>query len=130
MQDPISDMLTRVRNALSVKKTEVAMPYSSLKMAIAKVLKSEGYIQDYSTDKDTVKLATLTVKLKYHHGLPVIEQIDRVSRPSLRIYKKAGELPKVKGGLGTAIISTSCGVMTDNNARRLGQGGEVLCFVS
>lgn len=129
MTDPIADMLTRIRNGQSARKVSVAMPASKLKSAVAKVLEAEGYIESFSTDDEGVK-KTLTVKLKYYQNEPVIERIDRVSRPGLRVYKAADELPRVQGGLGIAIISTSNGVMTDRQARSNGHGGEVLCVVS
>ncbi len=128
MSDPISDMLTRIRNGQSANKREVTMPASNTKQAIAEVLKAEGYITDYSVD-DAAK-STLTVQLKYYLGKPVIEQLKRVSRPGLRIYKPSNDLPNVLDGLGIAIISTSKGVMTDRAARKAGHGGEVLCYVS
>jgi small subunit ribosomal protein S8 len=128
MSDPIADMLTRIRNGQSANKREVTMPASSTKKAIAEVLKAEGYIIDYSVD-DAAK-STMTVQLKYYLGKPVIEQLKRVSRPGLRIYKPSNELPNVLDGLGIAIISTSKGVMTDRAARQAGHGGEVLCYVS
>lgn len=129
MTDPIADMLTRVRNAQQATKTEVSMPCSNVKMNIAKVLKEEGYISAYEV-VETEGKKVLSISLKYFEGKPVISQINRVSRPGLRNYKGADELPKVIGGLGVAIISTSQGVMTDRKARSLGQGGEVLCAVS
>lgn len=128
MSDPLADMLTRIRNAQTAEMAEVVMPASRQKAAIAKVLKDEGYIGDYSVDEG--KKPQLRIGLKYHQGRPVIEQIKRVSRPGLRIYKGKDELPKVNGGLGVAIISTSRGVMSDREARASGQGGEVLCTVS
>ena len=128
MTDPIADMLTRIRNAQSASKVDVAMPSSKLKMAIAKVLKDEGYITDYSAD-DAVK-PTLTVTLKYYEGRPVIDEIKRVSRPGLRIYKNKDELPRILNGMGVAIVSTSAGVMTDRQARESGRGGEILCTVA
>ena len=128
MTDPISDMLTRIRNAQSASKVDVCMPSSKLKIAIAKVLKDEGYITDYSAD-DAVK-PTLTVTLKYYEGRPVIDEIKRVSRPGLRIYKNKDELPKILNGMGVAIVSTSAGVMTDRQARESGRGGEILCTVA
>ena len=127
MTDPIADMLTRIRNGLAAGKTEVVMPYSKLKQAIAQVLKDEGFITDFAK-QEGVK-ATLSVDLKYYEGKPVIEKVSRVSRPGLRIYKNKDELPKVMGGLGVAIISTSAGVMTERAARKAGHGGEVLCYV-
>jgi len=129
MTDPVSDMLTRIRNAQSAAKVEVHMPSSKLKVAIGKVLKDEGYIEDYTVANDGNK-AALTVVLKYYQGKPVIDRIKRVSRPGLRIYKSKDELPEVLGGLGVAIVSTSKGVMTDRAARMSGLGGEVLCTVS
>lgn len=128
MQDPIADMLTRIRNGQSAQKKSVSMPTSKLKKAIAQVLKDEGYIKDFSVS-DEAK-SQLTVELKYHNGQPVIEELKRVSRPGLRIYRGTDELPKVIGGLGVAIISTSKGVMSDRAARKIGHGGEVLCLVS
>jgi len=128
MTDPIADMLTRVRNAQAAHKTEVAMPSSRLKLAIAKVLLDEGYISDFATDDS--KKPTLTISLKYYQGKPVIEELKRVSRPGLRIYKNKHELPKILNGLGIAIISTSAGVMTDKQAREAGRGGEIICTVS
>jgi small subunit ribosomal protein S8 len=128
MTDPVADMLTRVRNAQSALKSDVTMPSSKLKVAIAKVLQSEGFILGFSTD-DAAK-PTLTVTLKYYEGRPVIDEIKRVSRPGLRIYKNKHELPKILNGLGIAIVSTSGGVMTDSAARAAGRGGEILCTVS
>ena len=129
MSDPISDMLTRIRNALQRQKRDVQIPASKLKVAIANILKQEGFIADFRVDEQDRK-ATLTIELKYFEGKPVIEMIKRVSRPSLRSYKSVDDLPKVMGGLGVAIISTAKGVMTDKSAREHGIGGEVLCFVS
>jgi small subunit ribosomal protein S8 len=128
MTDPIADMLTRIRNGQSSKKTTVTMPSSKQKMAIAKVLKDEGFIADFSVSADAKK--QMSVMLKYYEGRPVIESIKRVSRPGLRIYRSKNELPKVLNGLGVAIISTSAGVMTDRQARESGRGGEVICTVS
>jgi small subunit ribosomal protein S8 len=128
LQDPVADMFTRIRNGQSAKKVAVKMPSSKLKIAIAKVLKDEGYIEDFAVSAD-VK-AELEVTLKYFQGKSVIETIDRVSRPGLRIYKKRGELPKVMGGLGVAIISTSKGLMTDRAARKVGIGGEIIGYVA
>ncbi len=128
MTDPIADMLTRVRNAQSASKFDVTMPSSKLKMAIAKVLKDEGYITDFSSD-GAVK-PSLTITLKYYEGRAVIDDLKRISRPGLRIYKNKNELPKILDGLGIAIISTSAGVMTDRQARDSGRGGEILCTVS
>lgn len=129
MTDPIADMLTRIRNAQQAKKTTVSMPSSKVKVSIAKVLQDEGYVSAHSV-ADVEGKAVLTITLKYFEGKAVISSIDRVSRPGLRVYKAANDLPKVIGGLGVAIISTSQGVMADRKARALGQGGEVLCAVS
>lgn len=129
MTDPISDMLTRIRNGQAVSKTAVSMPSSGLKTAIAGVLKDEGYITGFSVDEADGK-PVLTVELKYHEGRPVIEKLQRASRPGLRLYKGKNALPSVQGGLGVAIISTSRGVMSDRQARAAGEGGEVLCTVS
>ena len=128
MTDPIADMLTRIRNAQAASKFDVTMPSSKLKVAIAKVLLDEGYITEYSADSEVKP--TLTVTLKYYEGRPVIDNIKRVSRPGLRIYKNKDELPKILNGLGVAIVSTSAGVMTDRQARDTGRGGEILCTVS
>lgn len=128
MQDPIADMLTRIRNGHAAAKVSVAMPSSKQKVAIAKLLKEEGYIADYKVSGD-VK-AELEVELKYFQGKPVVELIQRVSRPGLRIYKKRGELPKIMNGLGIAVVSTSKGVMTDRAARKAGMGGEIICYVA
>jgi len=127
MQDTLADMFTRIRNGHMAEKKAVSLPSSKQKLAVAKVLKEEGYIADYSVEGDVKPV--LTIDLKYFEGKPVIEEIKRVSRPSLRIYKSAGELPKVADGLGIAIISTSKGVMTDRAARQAGVGGEVVCTV-
>ncbi len=129
MTDPIADLLTRIRNGQSANKVEVSMPSSTLKCAIANVLKDEGYITDFSTADEDGK-PVLTVILKYYEGRPVIEMIQRSSRPGLRLYKGKDELPRIQNGLGVAIISTSSGVMSDRQARAAGQGGEVLCVVS
>ena len=129
MSDPIADMLTRIRNGQSADKASVEMPSSKGKVAIANVLKNEGFISDFSVNENEGK-ALLNVDLKYYEGKPVIEKIQRVSRPGLRIYKNKDELPKIQNGLGIAIISTSKGVMTDSQARATNQGGEVLCTVS
>ncbi len=129
MSDPIADMLTRIRNAQRADKKIVTMPSSKLKQSIAMVLKDEGYIE-YFTVRDVDNKPVLDVGLKYYAGLPVIEKIDRVSRPGLRIYKPNNSLPKVMNGLGIAIISTSKGVMTERKARANGIGGEVLCIVA
>ena len=128
MSDPIADMLTRIRNGQSASKSEVVMPASKVKMSIAKVLKDEGYIKDYSITED-IK-AEMTVSLKYFEGRPVIESIKRVSRPGLRIFKGKDELPKVLNGLGVAIVTTSKGLMTDREARATGIGSEILCVVA
>ena len=129
MSDPVSDMLTRIRNGQSATKQMVAMPNSAMKVSIANVLKEEGYITDYAVEKNG-NHEELTITLKYYQGRPVIEKVNRVSRPGLRIYKSKDELPSVLGGLGIAIISTSQGVMTDRAARAIGNGGEVICTVS
>jgi small subunit ribosomal protein S8 len=129
MMDPVADMLTRIRNAQRSEKQLVAMPASKLKSAIAQVLKDEGYIDGFAV-RDADGRATLEISLKYYAGRPVIEKIERVSRPGLRIYRPKDELPKVMNGLGVAIVSTSRGVMTDRKARGLGVGGEVLCIVA
>ena len=129
MMDPIADMLTRIRNAQRAEKQSVAMPASKLKAAIAQVLKEEGYIEGFGLREVDGK-ATLEVSLKYYAGKPVIEKIERVSRPGLRIYRPKDDLPKVMNGLGVAIVSTSKGVMTDRKARGLGVGCEVLCIVA
>lgn len=128
MQDTVADMLTRVRNAQRANKPSVSMPSSKLKVALAKVLQDEGYIASSEVDGD--KKPVLTIGLKYYEGKPVIEEIKRVSRPGLRIYKGADELPKVKNGLGVLIVSTSKGIMTDRAARAAGIGGEVIARVS
>lgn len=127
MQDPLSDMLTRIRNAQMVGKDSVSMPSSKLKISVAKVLQEEGYISGYSVSDDAK--AALVLELKYFEGKPVIAELDRVSRPGLRNYVGKDELPSVRGGLGVAIVSTSQGVMTDRAARNAGVGGEVLCTV-
>ena len=129
MNDPIADMLTRVRNALSAEKVTVDMPSSKQKIAIADLLKAEGFINEYAVNDDDGK-PTLTIDLKYYAGKPVIELIKRVSRPGLRVYKGKDELPQVMGGLGMAIVSTSTGLMTDKDARKAGHGGEVICYVA
>jgi small subunit ribosomal protein S8 len=129
MSDPISDMLTRIRNAQQSEKQTVTMPASKLKSAIATVLKDEGYIDDFTVRENGGK-PQLEIGLKYYAGRPVIEKIERVSRPGLRIYKPSRDIPKVMNGLGVAIVSTSKGVMTDRKARGLGVGGEVLCIVA
>lgn len=129
MSDPIADMLTRIRNGQIVDKTEVVMPSSKLKVAIATVLKDEGYIDGFSVVANEGK-SELHIGLKYYEGRPVIERIERVSRPGLRIYKNHDSIPKVMNGLGIAIVSTPQGVMTDRKARAAGIGGEVLCYVA
>jgi small subunit ribosomal protein S8 len=129
MSDPIADMLTRIRNAQLAEKTSVAVPASKVKVSIAKVLKDEGYIEDFALRGEGAKRA-LEIGLKYYAGRPVIERIERVSRPGLRIYKPAKDIPQVMNGLGVAIVSTSRGVMTDRKARQTGVGGEVLCIVA
>ena len=127
MQDPIADLLTRIRNGQRARHATVSSPSSKLKTAICAVLRDEGYIDDYRVDGDVKP--TVTVTLRYHEGRPVIEELDRVSRPGLRIYKASRDLPQVRDGLGVAIVSTNRGVMTDRAARRAGVGGEVLCTV-
>jgi small subunit ribosomal protein S8 len=129
MTDPIADLLTRIRNGQSARKTEVSLASSKLKTAIVRVLKEEGYVADYRVDGDGFK-QKLTIGLKYYEGRPVIDRLERVSRPGLRIYRRKDELPKVLGGMGTVIVSTPKGVMTDRQARSIGQGGEVLCIVA
>lgn len=129
MSDPIADMLTRIRNGQQVERKFVEMPSSKLKVAIAAVLKDEGYIDSYSVSEEEGK-ANLRVELKYYAGRPVIDRIERVSKPGLRIYKGRDEIPQVMNGLGVAIVSTSKGVMTDRKARASGVGGEVLCYVA
>ena len=127
MQDPLSDMITRIRNANLREKISVAMPSSKVKVSVAKVLKDEGYILNYKVTDD--KKPVLEIDLKYYDGKPVIEEITRSSKPSLRVYSSSKELPKVKSGLGVAIVSTSKGVMSDRSARSNGIGGEILCTV-
>ena len=129
MSDPIADMLTRIRNAQGVEKTVVSMPSSKLKVAIAQVLKDEGYIDDFAIKSDAGK-TELEIALKYYAGRPVIEKIERVSRPGLRVYKGRHDIPNVMNGLGVAIVTTPKGVMTDRKARATGVGGEVLCIVA
>ena len=128
MSDPIADMLTRIRNAQATEKQSVVIPASKVKQAIAQVLKDEGYIEDFAVRKSDGK-AMIEIGLKYYAGKPVIEKIERVSRPGLRIYKGRDDIPRVMNGLGVAIVSTSRGVMTDRRARETGVGGEVLCVV-
>ncbi len=129
MSDPIADMLTRIRNGQAAEKTAVDMPSSKLKVAIAQVLKDEGYVEDFSVRNDAGK-ATLSIALKYYVGRPVIDRLERVSRPGLRIYRQSRDSPRVMNGLGIAIVSTPKGVVTDRKARSLGVGGEVLCLVA
>ncbi|MDH3645558.1 MAG: 30S ribosomal protein S8 [Gammaproteobacteria bacterium] len=129
MTDPIADMLTRIRNGQKAGKVEVSMPATRIKGAIAKVLRDEGYVDDFQTANEDGK-PVLSIRLRYHEGKPVIAELRRVSRPGLRIYRGKGALPQVMGGLGVAIVSTSQGVMSDRQARADGQGGEVLCVVS
>ncbi len=130
MNDPISDMLTRIRNAQMAEKATVSMPSSKLKVAIAEVLKEEGYVDGFKIEQGEPGKATLQIGLKYYSGRPVIEKIQRISRPGLRIYKGNNDIPKVMNGLGIAIVSTSKGLMTDRKARANGIGGEVLCVVA
>lgn len=129
MTDPIADMLTRIRNGQAASKHYIKMPSSKQKVAICQVLKQEGYIEAYETTQDGAK-TLLTIYLKYFHGRPVIDNIKRVSKPGLRIYKAKDDLPTVLGGLGIAVVSTPQGIMTDRAARAIGHGGEVLCIVS
>ena len=129
MTDPVSDMLTRIRNAQMVGHTEVVMPASQLKAAIAKVLKDEGYVEDFAL-RDNGAKKELAIALKYYAGRPVIERLERVSKPGLRVYKGRNDIPQIMNGLGVAILSTSRGVMTDRKARADGVGGEVLCIVA
>jgi small subunit ribosomal protein S8 len=128
MTDPIADLLTQIRNAQKGRKESVTLPASRLKVAVVKVLEQEGYVAGVSTERDGAK-ETMTVTLKYHGDDPVIARLERVSRPGLRIYRSVDELPKVQGGLGISIVSTSAGVMSDRQARAQGRGGEVLCIV-
>jgi len=136
MSDPIADMLTRIRNAQRVEKSEVAMPSSKLKVAIAQVLRDEGYIEGFQvaaaggSDGAPAGHPELRIGLKYYAGRPVIERLERVSRPGLRIYRGRNDLPQVMNGLGVAIVSTPRGVMTDRKARNQGVGGEILCYVA
>ena len=129
MTDPIADMFTRIRNAQMVGHAEVTMPNSKVKAEIARVLKDEGYIEDFAR-RETEGKPVLSIALKYHEGRPVIDRLERVSRPGLRVYRRKDELPKVLGGLGVAIVSTSQGVMSDRAARAAGQGGEVIGVVA
>ena len=129
MTDPIADMLTRIRNAQMVGQVDVGMPCSKVKLSIAQVLKDEGYIEDYAVREDGTR-KELRIGLRYYAGRPVIERLERVSKPGLRVYKGRDHLPKVMNGLGVAIVSTSRGVMTDRKARATGVGGEVICIVA
>ena len=129
MTDPIADMLTRIRNGQKARKRTVTMPASKMKLAVAGVLIEEGYLNDVTVEEDGVK-RNMTITLRYHQGEPVIEHVARASRPGLRLYAGAGEIPKVQGGLGVAVVSTSSGVMSDRRARAEGHGGEVICLVS
>ena len=129
MTDPIADMLTRIRNGQKARKRTVTMPASKMKLAVAGVLVEEGYLNDVTVEEDGVK-SNMTITLRYHEGEPVIEHVARASRPGLRLYAGANEIPKVQGGLGVAVVSTSSGVMSDRRARAEGHGGEVICLVS
>jgi small subunit ribosomal protein S8 len=129
MTDPIADFLTRIRNGQQARKKQVVSPSSKIKESIAAVLKDEGYIADFSVSADGAK-KTITVTLKYFEGKPVIDRIERISRPALRVYKGKDELPRILGGLGVAIVSTPSGVVSDSKARAAGQGGEILCIVA
>ena len=129
MSDPIADLLTRIRNAQMVAKQTVSVPSSKVKVAIAQVLKDEGYIDGFEVKSDSGK-SELLISLKYYAGRPVIERIERVSRPGLRVYKGSGAIPQVMNGMGVAIVTTPTGVMTDRKARATGVGGEVLCYVA
>lgn len=129
MQDPIADMLTRIRNGQAARKAEVSMPESKQRVAIAEVLKREGYIEDFRSEANEV-LRTLTITLKYFEGRPVIEDLRRVSRPGLRVYRAKDAIPKVRGGLGVTVLSTSRGVLSDREARRQGLGGEIICYIA
>ncbi|MYE13916.1 MAG: 30S ribosomal protein S8 [Gammaproteobacteria bacterium] len=127
MQDPLADLLTRIRNGLAARHRNVSMPSSRLKAAVCGVLRDEGYIKDFSVDEGV--RPTLTVSLRYHNGAPAIEELKRVSRPGLRVYRGCRDIPRVRGGLGVAVVSTPRGVITDRAARQSGVGGEVLCTV-
>lgn len=129
MQDPIADMLTRIRNGQAARKAEVTMPESKQRVAIAEVLKREGYIEDFRSEANDA-LRTLTITLKYFEGRPVIEDLRRVSRPGLRVYRAKDAIPKVRGGLGVTVVSTSRGVLSDREARRQGLGGEIICYIA
>ena len=130
MTDPISDMLTRIRNGQIARKVSVTMPSSNVKVAIANVLEKEGYIDSIKVESGSNNKSFLEIVLKYHEGIPVIEKIQRASKPGLRYFSNVTDLPNVQGGLGVAIVSTSSGVMSDREARDKGHGGEILCFVS
>jgi small subunit ribosomal protein S8 len=130
MTDPIADLLTRIRNAQSAGKAEVSLASSKLKTAVVRVLKDEGYVGEFKLTHDTAGKPCLTIGLKYHDGRPVIDRLERVSKPGLRVYRGKEALPRVLGGMGTVIVSTPKGVMTDRQARSIGQGGEVLCIVA
>lgn len=129
IQDPIADLLTQIRNGQKARKKSIKLPSSKGKVAVVQVLQEEGYIESYNVIEEIAKKPVLEIKLKYYHGVPVIQRIDRVSRPGLRSYQAVDKLPKVLGGLGIAIISTSQGVMSDKQARKANCGGEVLCIV-
>ena len=129
MTDPVADLLTRIRNGQSAGKANISLDSSKIKTAIARVLKDEGYVADFRVSDETGK-PRLIIDLKYYEGRPVIDRLERVSRPGLRIYRGKDELPKVLGGMGTVIVSTPRGIMTDRQARAIGQGGEVLCIVA
>ncbi|KMQ80696.1 SSU ribosomal protein S8p (S15Ae) [Candidatus Burkholderia pumila] len=129
MSDPIADMLTRIRNAQMVEKVSVTMPSSKVKVAITQVLKDEGYVDDFAVKAEGAKIE-LNIALKYYAGRPVIERLERVSKPGLRVYRGRNEIPQVMNGLGVAIVSTPKGVMTDRKARQNGVGGEVICYVA
>jgi small subunit ribosomal protein S8 len=130
MTDPIADLLTRIRNGQISGKPSVSLPSSRAKADLCRVLKQEGFIEDFSVAQEAGNKATLTVALRYYEGRPVIDRLERVSTPSLRVYRSKSKLPKVMGGFGVAIVSTSLGVMTDREARSRGQGGEVMCIVA
>ncbi len=129
MTDPIADMLTRIRNGQKARKRTVSVPSSKMKLAVARVLVEEGYLDDVTVEEDGVR-RNMSITLRYHDGDPVIEHVSRASRPGLRLYAGAGEIPRVQGGLGLAVVSTSRGVMSDRRARAEGHGGEVICLVS
>ena len=129
MTDPVADMLTRIRNGQSARKVSVLVPSSKLKLSLCEVLKQEGYIEDFTVGNEAQK-STIEVRLKYYQGSPVIESAERISKPGRRVYKPSKELPKVLGGFGIAIVSTSKGLMTDQQAKAVGYGGEILCYIS